>query len=86
MKIREKLAKQNPRVFEIQLCQALYNLGIFQTMLIEKEQKQIYKIKGLSYFERAISILNKYPDIPEAQEYMKRAIKLKQKLENTPVK
>jgi len=86
LKIREKIAKQNPRAFEIELCETLINLGIFQFVLLGKEPKQAYKTKGVFFFERAISILSKYPDVPQAQEYMKRAIKLKQKLENAPVK
>ncbi|NJL59690.1 MAG: tetratricopeptide repeat protein [Desulfobacteraceae bacterium] len=85
LEINEKLSIQNPKVFEIQLCNLLINFGIFQADLFEKEPKQAYKTKGLSYAERAIYILSKYPDVPQAQDYMKRAIDLKQKLENPPV-
>jgi len=86
LNIYEDLARQKPNEFDSYICETLQSLIYVQFKLLEKDPKESYKIKGLSYIERAISIFKKYPDKPQSQEYMQQALNWKKQLENTPVK
>jgi tetratricopeptide (TPR) repeat protein len=70
--IRETLAQKNPPAFDLDLCQTLIPLGILHTLSPEGSKET-----ALSLFNRAISILKKYPDVPQAQKYLKIAEELK---------
>ncbi len=71
--IRERLAADNPQAYELDLCMTMVNMSYLYQILYERDPKQTYKIEGLALAERAIKILQKYPDIPQAQEDLDRA-------------
>jgi hypothetical protein len=53
-------------------------LCLIYTQLPDKKQ---YKKKGRSMLNQTITILKKYPDVPEAQKYMKIVKELKEYFE-----
>ncbi len=70
--IRETLAHKNPPAFDLDLCSTLIPLGILHTLSPEGSKET-----ALSLFNRAISILKKYPDVPQAKQYLEIAEKFK---------
>ena len=74
--IRETLAQKNPPAFDLDLCQTLIPLGMLHIL-----SPEVSKENPLSLFNRAISILQKYPDVPQAKKYLKDAEELKKVIE-----
>lgn len=77
--IREQLAKENPEnptSFELDVTNTLIAMGYLYQALLEKENKEFYKNEGLCLVKRAITILKKYPDIPQAISNMEKAREL----------
>ena len=71
--IYKKLAAANPQAYELDLCMTLLNLSYLHQMLYERDPQPTYKTEGLALAERAIGILQHYPNIPRAQKYLKDA-------------
>ncbi|MCP4344270.1 MAG: tetratricopeptide repeat protein, partial [Desulfobacterales bacterium] len=85
LEIRERLAKSNPKVYELDLCATLGSISSLQVSLLERDPKESYKEKGLFLTQRAITILEKYKEIPKAQKYMEALVTIKTTLENISV-
>ena len=71
--IYEELAAANPQAYELDLCMTLLNLSLFYQTLYERDSRPTHKTEGLALAERAIVILQKYPNIPRAQQYLEFA-------------
>jgi tetratricopeptide (TPR) repeat protein len=78
--IREMLAQKNPSAYEIDLCQTLIPLSIISIISADETSLPSTIGKGRQYLDRAISILEKYPHVPAAQNMLKLAKKLKSEL------
>ncbi len=81
LEIREELAGINPEGFELDLCRTLISLSVMYGEMTEAGSEQSYRQGCLSMIKRAITILERYPGIPQAQKYLEIARQLKQNLE-----
>lgn len=91
--IRKALADENPQAYELDLGGTMFNLSMLYRGLCESNIQQgfftlyqplsgdyfqnAYKTQGLDLAESAITILQKYPNVPKAQEYIERAEQLR---------
>ena len=71
--IREDLAAANPQAYELDLCSTMLNLSYLHQMLYERDPQPMHKTEGLTLAERALGILQKYQDIPRAQDLLRKA-------------
>jgi len=78
LNIRKKLAAANPQAFDLGLCKTILSM----TLLYTEAPDACAEIKGEipSLLNRAITILKKYPDYPQAQKYLNMAEQLKTKI------
>jgi tetratricopeptide (TPR) repeat protein len=75
LEIREKLAAANPAAYDIDLCRTMLTI-----VFLSNSAPEVVKSAGLdidALLNRAGEILNKYPDIPQAQELLKMAEELR---------
>ncbi|MCP4396369.1 MAG: tetratricopeptide repeat protein [bacterium] len=86
LEVREELAHDNSGRYDIEICQTLLGMSILYKTLLEKEPKPPYQEDGLMYVKRTITLLQKYPDLPIAQQYMAMAVQLKAYFESVSVK
>lgn len=73
LSIRVALASKNPQAYELDIGQTFFNLSNLYEILYEQNPQTKYKMKGLDFVERAIGILQKYPDLPRVQDYLEIA-------------
>lgn len=70
--IYKELAAANPQAYELDLCSTLVNLSYLYQTLYERAPQPTHKTEGLALAERAIGILQRYPNIPRAQTIWKK--------------
>ena len=71
--IKEDLAAENSQAYELDLCATLVSLSWLYQVRFESDPQSAYKTEGLALAERTIGILQKYPNIPRAQDYLELA-------------
>jgi len=78
LKIHETFVAKNPQAFELVLC----NTILVMTFLYTEAPEACAEIKDEipSRLERAITILKKYADIPQAQKYLRDAERFKEQI------
>ncbi|MCX6580057.1 MAG: tetratricopeptide repeat protein [Candidatus Aminicenantes bacterium] len=78
LNIREKLAAISPSDFDLDLCQAIFTM----TDLYFSSPEACAELKGEipTLLDRAIDILKKYPDNPQALQFLKYAEQLKNEI------
>jgi len=77
--IREKLASQNPSAFDLPLCQTILTMAYLYSSAPDACPSIKEKIPSL--LERAVTILKKYPDNPQAKNLLEFAEQLKNIIE-----
>jgi len=77
LEIREKLASQNPAAFDLDLCQTI--LAMYLLYVSAPDACAGIKDEIPSLFDRAITLLKKYPDNPQAQKIL-AAVELLKKI------
>jgi tetratricopeptide (TPR) repeat protein len=85
LEIREKLAHENPKAYEIELSNTIIGTSKLYASLLEIKPEQSYKDKGLALAQRAVTILEKYPDVYKANQYKEYAVYLRDYFENVSV-
>lgn len=83
LKLRKKLAKENPRAFEAGLANAHISIGFLYWDRVDIEKTDSYRKEVLFHFERAITILEKYQDIPTEKQKLKEVNDLLVEVQNT---
>jgi tetratricopeptide (TPR) repeat protein len=66
--IRRQLAKTNHRAFDLYVSNTLISMSILYKARLDKENKESYRNQGLSLIKEAVTILKKYPYVPEAEQ------------------
>ncbi|MCX6580055.1 MAG: tetratricopeptide repeat protein [Candidatus Aminicenantes bacterium] len=78
LSIREKLVVISPPAFDLDLCQTILSMAFLYTIAPD----DCAELKGEipSLLNRAITILKKYPDNPQAQKYLDVVGQLKKEI------
>jgi tetratricopeptide (TPR) repeat protein len=71
LEIREKLAMATPSAYDLDLCKTLLSLYLLYLKNPEHISPPKNREKALAFKKRAFSILEKYPQIPQAQTLLK---------------